>query len=86
MKTPEQRYVTNSHELRKQDSDHLIRLVKKMKMDIAISYGMMSERKKANPMKATALPRIDPSNNFRRKVVARCLTILRERGIKEMGE
>lgn len=69
-------------ELRKQDDAQLIRLIEKMRMDKAESYGLMAQKAKPEPMKMKSVATVDPKNRFRRLVIARCLTLLRERGVK----
>ena len=73
---------TNAKTLRNQSSDQLIRLVKDMKLEIDSSYGLMAKRQKQAEVQGKLLPRFDPHNRFRKRVIARCLTILNERGIK----
>ena len=68
-----------AYNIRRLTNQDIMRLVKTTRLDIAASYGTYARRKHTNQT-ATVAP-VDPRNHFRRKLIARCLTILHERGI-----
>ena len=70
-----------AYNIRRLTNQDIVRLVKHTRLDVAASYGIHARRSHTN-QKATMAP-VDPRNNFRRKLIARCLTILRERGITD---
>lgn len=71
---------SKAYSLRKLADQDLIRLIKNLRLEIAASYGKLAPKKQQRT--DVTVPLVDPRNNFRRKLIARALTILNERGIK----
>ncbi len=77
--TKEERMKVQPLTLRNQSSDQLKRLIYNMRLETAQMHGILAPRKE---VQGKAIPLRDPKDRFRRRVVARCMTILRERGEK----
>jgi ribosomal protein L29 len=81
-RTFEQRRAAKADELRDQSDDQLKLIIYTMQMEIASSHGMLARRGNTAGAAMKLTSTNDPRNNFRKKIIARCLTILNERGVK----
>ena len=83
---PQERHKVQAGTLRNQSDDQIKRIIHDMRQETASNYGLLRQQRN-NPTrdKSKPTPLVDPRNRFRRRVVARCLTILRERGVKFEG-
>jgi ribosomal protein L29 len=65
--------------LHNQNNDQLIRIIKDLRLDIAGTYGLVTTENAGRARRG--LTSLNPNNRFRRRAIARCITILKERGV-----